>query len=274
MPRETHSRGVRGKRVALWLVALVAITVSLGGVAAGQEDTDPAPEDGAGGEEADPTGSEEAAEEQLLLGSQVYSESCASCHQPSGEGVPGAFPPLAGNPRVDDTDYVRDVTQNGLEGEIEVLGSTYDGLMPAVELSDDEMDAVIAFIQSGFREPTGASEPGTAVPDIGGLPDLATMTYVAAVLIAVGVAVLVLWPRFVSVNDRRTIPWLDASLKAAAVVVWFTVFTVLVPNWVLRTDAVADLDRTAQDIIGAGVWLSGFATGVWGLWYASRHNRI
>src|SRR5262249_36261139 len=31
-------------------------------------------------------------------GAQLYATRCASCHQPTGSGVPGAFPPLAGDP--------------------------------------------------------------------------------------------------------------------------------------------------------------------------------
>ncbi len=30
-------------------------------------------------------------------GEQVYSIKCASCHQANGQGLPGAFPPLAKN---------------------------------------------------------------------------------------------------------------------------------------------------------------------------------
>src|SRR5215471_19140641 len=31
------------------------------------------------------------------LGARVFEQSCGVCHQPSGLGVPGAFPPLAGH---------------------------------------------------------------------------------------------------------------------------------------------------------------------------------
>ena len=92
--------------------------------------------------------------------------------------------------------------------------------------------------------------------------------------VGVGVGALVLWPRFVSAGDRRRMPWLDAWLKAIAIVLWFVVFTVYVPSEVMQSDTVADLDKNAQDVIGTGLWLGGMAVGIWGLWYASRHRRI
>src|SRR5574337_1144059 len=37
-------------------------------------------------------------------GQALFTSSCAACHQASGEGVPGAFPPLKGNAAVNDAD--------------------------------------------------------------------------------------------------------------------------------------------------------------------------
>ncbi|WOT05427.1 cytochrome c oxidase subunit II [Shewanella youngdeokensis] len=39
-----------------------------------------------------------AMDELMALGKQVYLRSCASCHQASGTGIPGAFPSLVGSP--------------------------------------------------------------------------------------------------------------------------------------------------------------------------------
>src|SRR5690606_9388429 len=35
--------------------------------------------------------------EQMTMGERVYTQNCAPCHQPSGSGIKGAFPPLAGS---------------------------------------------------------------------------------------------------------------------------------------------------------------------------------
>jgi mono/diheme cytochrome c family protein len=82
-------------------------------------------------------------------GRSLYDQHCSACHQPGGTGVPGAFPPLAGNPTVMDAEYVRDVIRNGLSGPITVLGETYDAVMPPVTALDaGQIDSVIAYLQS------------------------------------------------------------------------------------------------------------------------------
>jgi mono/diheme cytochrome c family protein len=82
-------------------------------------------------------------------GREVYLSSCAACHQASGAGVPGSFPPLVDNPNVQDTEYLRTVILEGKSGPIDVNGVTYDAQMPAVTLTDAEVDAVIAYTQAG-----------------------------------------------------------------------------------------------------------------------------
>jgi len=94
-------------------------------------------------------------------GEEVYRATCAACHRPDGTGVPGTFPPLAGNPRVDDAAYVRSVVREGLTGPLEVAGVTYDGVMPAQpQLSDADVEAVVAYLQAGL--PGAGAEPGAA----------------------------------------------------------------------------------------------------------------
>jgi ubiquinol-cytochrome c reductase cytochrome c subunit len=84
--------------------------------------------------------------ELISEGAAVYASKCASCHQPAGEGVPGAFPPLLANPRVADSDYVGAVVRDGLSGELEVDGVIYNETMPAADLSDSEAEAVVAYV--------------------------------------------------------------------------------------------------------------------------------
>jgi len=92
-------------------------------------------------------------------GQDVYLANCAACHQPDGLGVPGSFPPLSGNPNVQDGDYVKSVITGGLSGPIEVLGETYDGVMPPfTNLSDADIESVIAYIQADAFEAAGGDE--------------------------------------------------------------------------------------------------------------------
>jgi mono/diheme cytochrome c family protein len=85
-------------------------------------------------------------------GAQIYAGKCAGCHQATGAGVSGVFPPLANSPWVtgSDTRLVQ-ILLHGIQGPIEVLGATYNGLMPAWKsLSDEEIAAVASYVRSGF----------------------------------------------------------------------------------------------------------------------------
>jgi hypothetical protein len=61
---------------------------------------------------------------------------CAACHLATGEGIPGAFPPLKGRVANIATSsqgriYLVAVVNSGLMGAITVAGTPYMGVMPA-----------------------------------------------------------------------------------------------------------------------------------------------
>jgi mono/diheme cytochrome c family protein len=213
----------------------------------------------------------------LQAGFEVYTATCAGCHQAGGVGIEGTFPPLIDNPNVMDTAYLVDVINNGLQGEITVNGVTYNGVMPAFStLSADEVDAIVAYIQGGFIVPAGGEEEtGTAIPLVtGSLPDLSGMAIFAAFAIAIGAVAFVMAPRVIAVIDRRTIPWFDAWTRVAIIFVFFVVALAFVPSMALQTDVVARLPRPVQDTIALMLWGGGLTAGLWGLWYAHRDGRI
>jgi mono/diheme cytochrome c family protein len=84
-------------------------------------------------------------------GKQVFSTTCAACHQVSGEGVPGVYPPLAGSEWVtgDEAKVVR-ILLHGVTGPIEVAGETFNGMMPpwGGTLKDDDIAAVLTYVRS------------------------------------------------------------------------------------------------------------------------------
>jgi mono/diheme cytochrome c family protein len=103
----------------------------------------------------------------MKKGEEVYKTggssgvACVTCHQANGEGMKGAFPPLAGA-----GDAMGDCTQhagmiiNGLQGKIEVLGVEYNGVMPPQPgLSDLEIAAVITYERSSWGNDYGACMP-------------------------------------------------------------------------------------------------------------------
>jgi mono/diheme cytochrome c family protein len=94
-------------------------------------------------------------------GGAVYVANCSSCHQADGEGVPGAFPPLAGNPTVTGNPVaVITIVKNGLEGRVVVKGQAYSGIMPRWKglLSDEQLADVITYVRSSWKNrATGVS---------------------------------------------------------------------------------------------------------------------
>jgi mono/diheme cytochrome c family protein len=109
---------------------------------------------------AAPSGSSMAANGALASsGGKVYATNCASCHQATGQGVSGTFPPLAGNPVVDGSaTTVIHIVKYGLNGSIQVKGQTYNGMMPAwgQQLSNDDIAAVITYIRASWGNSAGA----------------------------------------------------------------------------------------------------------------------
>ncbi len=104
-------------------------------------------------------------------GAAVYQQSCASCHQADGSGVPGAFPPLSGNPNATDLAYVVDVVRNGVSGPIDVNGETFDAVMPAVAgLSEAQIQAVSEYVvglAGAAATPVQPVEPAGVIGDAG-----------------------------------------------------------------------------------------------------------
>ena len=90
----------------------------------------------------------------VALGKRMYAQ-CAACHQMSGQGVPGAFPPLVGSDWVTgDEKRAARILLFGLQGPIEVNGTTYNGVMPGFGpesgygFSEQQIAAVLTYIRS------------------------------------------------------------------------------------------------------------------------------
>jgi len=102
-------------------------------------------------------------------GGQVYQTNCASCHQATGKGIPGTFPPLAGNPVVTgDPSKLIHIVKYGLTGAVQVSGHTFNGMMPpwGSQLSDGAIASVVTYIRSSWGNAAGpvSAAQVTAVP--------------------------------------------------------------------------------------------------------------
>jgi len=90
-------------------------------------------------------------EERIKHGKSVYMQTCFACHQAEGQGIAGAFPPLAESDYLnDDVNRSIDVVLKGLQGEITVNGETYNSAMPAQNLSDEEIANVLTYVYNSW----------------------------------------------------------------------------------------------------------------------------
>ena len=85
-------------------------------------------------------------------GKQVFTANCVACHQATGKGLHGVFPPLDGSEWVTgDERVVANILLHGVSGELTVMGTAYKGAMPAFQqLSDAELSAVASYVRAAW----------------------------------------------------------------------------------------------------------------------------
>lgn len=79
-----------------------------------------------------------------------FMDNCSACHQATGKGVKGAFPPLAGSPLVQgDPKIVITTVLNGRAG------------MPAFkdDLTDADLAAILTYVRSSWGNKASAIKP-------------------------------------------------------------------------------------------------------------------
>ena len=161
--RELHLPIMREKRephdgrepVPLWVTFLFGALLFWGGAytiyyagdwRGDMLEHDPAALRVGGGAEAGPV-------DPVVLGEKLFKAHCVSCHQASGQGQPGQYPPLAGSPWVlGEPARLKRIVLHGLEGPVEVLGATYDGNMPMLggRLNDVRLAAVLTYVRQAW----------------------------------------------------------------------------------------------------------------------------
>ena len=94
-------------------------------------------------------------------GKQVFATNCVACHQVTGKGLPGVFPPLDGSEWVAaDERIVANILLHGISGEITVVNNTYKGAMPSFkQMSDAQLAAVATYIRSEWSNKASAIKP-------------------------------------------------------------------------------------------------------------------
>ncbi|NVK01695.1 MAG: cytochrome c oxidase subunit II [Oceanospirillaceae bacterium] len=98
-------------------------------------------------------------DELMTEGEQVYLRACAACHQPNGEGLPGAFPALKGSPiAVGDVAAHIDIVVNGKPG---TAMQAYKDQLSAVEMA-----AVITYERNAWGNNTGEAVTPAQLADM------------------------------------------------------------------------------------------------------------
>jgi len=97
----------------------------------------------------------------IKAGFLVYRQLCAGCHQDSGMGTPGLYPPLVGSEWVlGNANRLIRIPITGLTGPIKVAGTDWNLTMPPVAIAgvvtDDQLAAVLTYIRNswGNKAPT------------------------------------------------------------------------------------------------------------------------
>jgi mono/diheme cytochrome c family protein len=97
----------------------------------------------------------------LVLGKRLYAN-CISCHQSSGLGVAGQYPPHAGSEWVvNDPETPIRILLNGLDGPIDVKGNTFNAAMPAFggRFTDEQIAAVLTYIRQEWGNDAPPVDP-------------------------------------------------------------------------------------------------------------------
>jgi mono/diheme cytochrome c family protein len=89
--------------------------------------------------------------ERIVLGQKLFSSICAACHQPTGQGRPNVFPPLAGSDFLNaDKNRAVKIVIFGRQGEVVVNGKKFNNNMPKFPLSDENIANVMTFVYNSF----------------------------------------------------------------------------------------------------------------------------
>lgn len=149
--------------LSIWLIAIYGLAIFFGGAYLGRFSGD------FSGDSLDPRGAEPvkktaagaasgaAAPTELSpaeRGKKIFLANCATCHQASGTGVAGQYPPLAGSEYVNGgTRRLGMILLKGLQGPVKVKGAQYGtAVMQPWEktLTDAKIADVLTYIRSDW----------------------------------------------------------------------------------------------------------------------------
>jgi nitrite reductase (NO-forming) len=101
-------------------------------------------------------------EMQIEKGKQVYMQTCFACHLPSGEGMPGVFPPLARSDfLMADRERAARIVLKGLTGKVVVNGIAYNSVMPphGEALNEEQIADVLTYVTNSWGNSASPFSP-------------------------------------------------------------------------------------------------------------------
>jgi mono/diheme cytochrome c family protein len=100
------------------------------------------------------TGGSKSAPDPKVVGKALFSSNCMTCHQATGQGMPGQYPPLVGSEVVlgEATNHLIAIVLKGLQGPVTVKGQTFNNAMQAWEAqyTDQQLAAILTYIRSDW----------------------------------------------------------------------------------------------------------------------------
>ena len=91
----------------------------------------------------------------IANGKELYTELCIQCHMANGKGNGTTFPPLDGSDwlKKKRTESIHAV-KYGQKGEIVVNGKKFNNMMPAPDLSNEEIADVMNYVMNSWSNKT------------------------------------------------------------------------------------------------------------------------
>ena len=98
-----------------------------------------------------------------MLGKKVFNGTCITCHQATGQGLPGIYPPLAGSEWAQgNEERVIRIVLHGLNGPITVEGKEFNNAMASLggALKDEQIANALTYVRSewGNKAPVVKAE--------------------------------------------------------------------------------------------------------------------
>jgi mono/diheme cytochrome c family protein len=118
-----------------------------------------------------PASTAEVKVDPVVQGKKLFTTVCAACHQATGSGVPGVYPPLANSEWANGSEErIIRILLHGVQGPINVAGKDFNSVMPVIgpggyNFTDDKIAAVLTYVRQewGNKAPPVTKEKVTEI---------------------------------------------------------------------------------------------------------------